>query len=1484
MLLTVLMAFAGAQTAWALALGNISLTPYITYGDGLSSSNVTIKATTLKYDGSELETLTLTDGSQATFTNNTNYATKIRIAVTSSEALTVTYSGVNNLTQSGTDCTFKASNDNSYTINITVSINNTYTVHFEDNTNQDLGSMADQVFTVGVAQALTANTFTHISSLYYFSGWNTKANGSGTSYKDKEVVTDIAAAGETITLYAQWKIINPSNPTPTYNSHIVHFDANGGEGTMVSQSFSIDESKNLSPCTFTRDGYSFTGWNTKADGTGTSYSDQQNISLAENITLYAQWKLVDLYVNGDTYTINTAAGWGEFCDLLDNNAKNFFTGKTVKLGYDIEISRMAGANGKDFTGTYDGQKHTLTFNYTTDAENAAPFQYVENATIQDLRVAGTITTSNKFAAGFIAQQYGTVTIENCRSSVIIKSSQGGDGTHGGFVAVNNNGTLTIKGCVFDGKLLTTGTTATTKCGGFVGYRKNTVTVTNSLYTPAAIKSGETEISSECATFVRNGSAGSKCYYTCALGDAQGALPRSITAGDSYVTISAIDLCGNTTSYDFSGITAYDNGGLTYGGAKYYGNGDQVSLTLSHTNRDGFVFNGYRANNVAIDGSGNPYLLTMPNADVAITAIWVVLPDFAIRGDGAGTSANPYKITNADDLKDLAIYVNGTGIYSNGITETKAHDCSGVYFQQNYPITLTGDWTPIGIGSHYFKGHYNGGDNTISGLTVSGSYKSAGLFGNTYYNSSQCVLENIIVKDCNIDVSGTADSDAGGIVGYASDYTLISNCRVSGTIKAHKSAGGIAGYLWTVTNGHISKISQCFTDVTVAATTKGKLLGRGAGGDANYDPSVFNSKTSHYHADGSGVTAFGQGADNTYSVPVYAVKGAPSGVTVAETNASVTFIDTPYFAEGATTTLTVDDANTLFKTFSVSGATYHLDSDKSATVTFGSSDVTVTATVTDPAHFADNGDGSYTIRTATGWGVFCDLLKENDKGYFTGKTVKLDANISVTTMAGTSSKPFTGIFDGQKYKLTVSYQNTDDNAMTAPFSYVDGATIRNLVVDGSITGSNYRAAGFIGETGTTKSRITNCMSSLSISSGRYTGGFSIGGNVAIEGCVFCGTINGSARSGGFVGYSHSALTITNSLFAPKSGSSISGGTFYYNGSAGTLTNCYYTEALGTKQGLGYNFTTAPANIGTAGEAYSVSGITAYTRGLLYGGRYYMTPEAVSLADNATNDVAGINGYFADVTLSGRTLYKDGKWNTLCLPFSVGDEEAESGHELDGTPLEGATLMTLGNSPACNTGFDATNGTLNLDFLPAKTVEPGVAYIVKWPIPGGMTAEDFAAAYAANPDAYDIHDPVFTAVTVTNDTPAAHATTSQDGYLSFVGTYSAVGIYTSPATALYLGAANKLYWPSTEGYTVNAFRAYFQLNNGLTCGDPTNPNAARAITINFGDGNATQTGICHTDLTDLTDHADAWYDMQGRKLNGQPTKKGLYIHNGNKVVIK
>ena len=291
--------------------------------------------------------------------------------------------------------------------------------------------------------------------------------------------------------------------------------------------------------------------------------------------------------DGDTYTINTAGGWNVFCDLLAENTKGYFSGKTVKLGDNITVSRMAGNGSHDFTGTFDGQGKTLTVDYNTSEQYAAPFRNAESGcVIENLHVAGTIVTSAQFAAGIIGNQYGSVTIQNCRSSVTINSTVSGDGTHGGLVAVkgdSNSANLTIDGCVFDGKIVSSGTSATTDCGGFVGYKKDSgsLTITNSLYAPTA----DDNAVSSGATFARNWTMpdNANIYYSQTLGAAQGKAIHAVTAGTD-VTISDIALTGTPTQYTVSGITAYSGGGLQRGETLYYGSDDQLALTLSKRQR------------------------------------------------------------------------------------------------------------------------------------------------------------------------------------------------------------------------------------------------------------------------------------------------------------------------------------------------------------------------------------------------------------------------------------------------------------------------------------------------------------------------------------------------------------------------------------------------------------------------------------------------------------------------------------------------------------------------------------------------------------------------------------------------------------------------------------------------------------------------------------------------------------------------------------
>jgi uncharacterized repeat protein (TIGR02543 family) len=141
------------------------------------------------------------------------------------------------------------------------------------NPNGGSGTMAQQTERINSTADLTMNSFTYTG--YTFSGWNTAANGSGTSYTDGSLFTFAANT----TLYAQW----------TISSYTVTFSANGGSGTMPSQTGNFNTTANLDPDAFTYQGYTFDGWNTASDGTGTSYADGAAYRFTSSATLYAQW-------------------------------------------------------------------------------------------------------------------------------------------------------------------------------------------------------------------------------------------------------------------------------------------------------------------------------------------------------------------------------------------------------------------------------------------------------------------------------------------------------------------------------------------------------------------------------------------------------------------------------------------------------------------------------------------------------------------------------------------------------------------------------------------------------------------------------------------------------------------------------------------------------------------------------------------------------------------------------------------------------------------------------------------------------------------------------------------------------------------------------------------------------------------------------------------------------------------------------------------
>jgi hypothetical protein len=240
-------------------------------------------------------------------------------------------------------------------------------------------------------------------------------------------------------------------------------------------------------------------------------------------------------------------------------------------------------------------------------------------------------------------------------------------------------------------------------------------------------------------------------------------------------------------------------------------------------------------------------------------------------------------------------------------------------------------------------------------------------------------------------------------------------------------------------------------------------------------------------------------------------------------------------------------------------------------------------------------------------------------------------------------------------------------------------------------------------------------------------------------------------------------------------------------------------------------------------------------------------------NADRITALADGNPHNTAILGRTLYKDNAWNTLCLPFGL--------NSFGSTPLENATVMTLGNSTGCTTGFDDNTGILTLDFVPAYAIEPGVAYIVKW---DGDGTDNLVT-------------PVFQGVTISNEAPADHGIISQDGTVNFIGTYGYTAFTEANKSILFMGDNNKLYYPGA-GAEIGALRSYFQLN-GITAGTPSNGGDVKAFLLNFGEDNAT--GIRTTDNGQQTTDGENIYNVAGQRLN--KVQKGINIVNGKKVLF-
>ena len=247
----------------------------------------------------------------------------------------------------------------------------------------------------------------------------------------------------------------------------------------------------------------------------------------------------------------------------------------------------------------------------------------------------------------------------------------------------------------------------------------------------------------------------------------------------------------------------------------------------------------------------------------------------------------------------------------------------------------------------------------------------------------------------------------------------------------------------------------------------------------------------------------------------------------------------------------------------------------------------------------------------------------------------------------------------------------------------------------------------------------------------------------------------------------------------------------------------------------------------------------TKNVMVSDEGLMLPDA---NDNSETILEYDGWLMSKVVLSGRTLYRDGTWNTLCLPFAVDN--------IFDSPLRYADVRTLESS-----SFD--NGTLTLNFSESglTSMKAGKPYLIRWT--GDKMGQNLV-------------NPKFENVLISggfNDI--------RTDYAYFWGTYGPLTLEIGNTSALYVNGDKVCF--SSNGVDLNSCRGYFVLN-GLTTDDITSENN---IILNFGGGETTT--IDHVQSA-VDDNADDWYTIDGRRMNRKPTAKGVYIHQGKKKVIK
>ncbi len=878
-----------------------------------------------------------------------------------------------------------------------------HTVTFDSNSGT--GTMTPQV--ANVPTALTLNTFTRTG--YTFAGWNTLANGTGTTYADGMIYSFAAD----ITLYAKW----------TANSYTITFNSNGGSVVAaITQPFGSAVSAPTAP---TKTGNTFGGWYSDA-GLNTAYTF--TTMPASNITLYAKWT-----ANSYTITFNSNGGsvvaaiTQPFGSVVSAPTAPTKTGNTFGGWYSdaglntaYTFTTMPAANITLYA-KWTVNSYTITFNSNGGSTVAAitqPFGSAVSAPTAPTKTGNTfggwysdagLNTAYTFTtmpaaditlyAKWTANSY-TITFNSNGGSVVAAITQPFGSAVSAPTAPTKTGN-TFGGWYSDAGLNTAYTFTTMPASNITLYAKWTV---NS-YTITFDSNGGSVVAAITQPFgsaVSAPTAPTKTGYTFGGWYSDAGLNTAYT----FTTMPAADitLYAKWTANSYT-ITFNSNGGSAVA-AITQPFGSAVSAPTAPT-KAGYTFGGWYSD----AGLNTAYTFTtMPASNITLYAKWTALPNHTVTFDSnSGTGTMTPQVANVPTALTLNTFTRtgytfvGWNTLANG---TGANYTDGAIYSFAADITLYAKWT--NLPTHTVTFNANGGTGT---MTPQVANVPTALTLNTFTRTGYTFA------GWNTLANGTGANYAdGAIYSFAADITLYAKWTVNSYTITFNSNGGSV----------VAAITQPFGSAVSAPTAPTKT-GNTFGGW--YSDAGLNTAYTFTTMPASNITLYAKWTANSYTITFNSNGGSAVAAITQPFGSAVSAPTAPtktgntfggwYSDAGLTTAYT-------FTTMPASNITLYAKwTANSYTITFNSNGGSVVAAITQPFGSAVSAPTAPTKTGNTFGGWY------SDAGLTTAYTFTTMPAADITLYAKWTANSYTITFNSNGGSAVAAITQPFGSAVSAP---------------------------------------------------------------------------------------------------------------------------------------------------------------------------------------------------------------------------------------------------------------------------------------------------------------------------------------------------------------------------------------------------------------------------------------------------------------------